>query len=183
MWANATLRRALGNSLTIAFSAAVLATCLAIFAARASTRYRFPGKGGALGLIMMPLILPEIIVGLSLLVVLLAVGVRLSILTIIIGHTLICMPYAVAILTTAFSSLDRSLEEAAYDLGETKWSAFRLVILPLVMPGIVSAAMRWNPRSMKSEACMMRSADSASAMSPMPSPKVVIVSSPPKTAW
>ena len=141
MWANATPRRALGNSLTIAFSAAVLATCLAIFAARASTRYRFPGKGGALGLIMMPLILPEIIVGLSLLVVLLAVGVRLSILTIIIGHTLICMPYAVAILTTAFSSLDRSLEEAAYDLGETKWSAFRLVILPLVMPGIISAML------------------------------------------
>ena len=77
MWGNATLRRALGNSLTIAVSAAVLATCLAIFAARASTRYRFPGKGGALGLIMMPLILPEIIVGISLLVVLLAVGVQL----------------------------------------------------------------------------------------------------------
>ena len=48
------------------------------------------------------------------------------------------MPYAVAILTTAFSSLDRSLEEAAYDLGETKWSAFRLVTLPLVMHGIIS---------------------------------------------
>lgn len=141
MWGNATLRRALGNSLTIAASSAVLATCLGLFAARASTRYRFPGKGGALGLIMLPLILPEIIVGISLLVVLLAAGVQLSILTVIIGHTLICMPYAVAILTTAFSSLDKSLEEAAYDLGETKWSAFRLVILPLVMPGIISALL------------------------------------------
>ncbi|MBB1496936.1 ABC transporter permease [Paracoccus sp. MC1862] len=141
MWGNATLRRALVNSLTIALSSAVLATCLGIFAARASTRYRFPGKGAALGLIMLPLILPEIIVGISLLVVLLAVGVQLSILTVIIGHTLICMPYAVAIMTTAFSSLDKSLEEAAYDLGETKWSAFRLVILPLVMPGIISAML------------------------------------------
>jgi len=141
MWGNATLRRALGNSLTIAASSAVLATCLGLFAARASTRYRFPGKGGAIGLIMLPLILPEIIVGISLLVVLLAAGVQLSILTVIIGHTLICMPYAVAILTTAFSSLDKSLEEAAYDLGETKWSAFRLITLPLVMPGIISAVL------------------------------------------
>ena len=80
-------------------------------------------------------------VGVSLLVVLLGVGVPLSILTVILGHTLICMPYAVAILTTAFSSLDRSLEEAAQDLGETKWNAFRLVILPLVMPGIISAML------------------------------------------
>ena len=132
---NATLRRAFANSLTIAVSASVLATCLGVFAARATTRYDFPGKAGAMGLIMLPLVLPEIIVAMSLLVVLLAVGVKLSILTVILGHTLICMPYAIAILSTAFNSLDTSLEEAAQDLGETKWSAFRLVILPLVMPG------------------------------------------------
>lgn len=141
MWGNATLRRALTNSLIIAVSASVLATCLAIFAARASTRYVFPGKGGVMGLIMLPMVLPEIIVAMSLLVVLLGSGVELSILTVIVGHTLICMPYGIAVLSTAFSSLDRSLEEAAYDLGETKWSAFRLVILPLVMPGIVSSLL------------------------------------------
>ena len=141
MWENATLRRALLNSLVIALSSAALATCLGLFAARASTRFSFPGKAPVMGLIMLPFVLPEIIVGVSLLVVLLAAGVQLSILTVIIGHTLICMPYAVAIMTTAFSSLDKSLEEAAYDLGETKWSAFRLVILPLVMPGIISAML------------------------------------------
>ena len=63
------------------------------------------------------------------------------ILTVIVGHVLICMPYAIAILTTAFSSLDKSLEEAAYDLGETRWSAFRLITLPLVMPGIISSLL------------------------------------------
>ncbi|MBU3029213.1 ABC transporter permease [Paracoccus marinaquae] len=141
MWENATLRRALGNSLTIAVSASVLATCFGIFAARASTRFSFPGKGGIMGFIMLPMVLPEIIVAMSLLVVLLGVGIELSILTVIFGHTLICMPYAIAILSTAFSSLDKSLEEAAYDLGETKWSAFRLITLPLVMPGIVSALL------------------------------------------
>ncbi|AXC50432.1 ABC transporter permease [Paracoccus suum] len=141
MAGNATLRRALGNSLTIAVSSAVFATCLGIFAARASTRFRFPGKGAAMGLIMLPLVLPEIIISVSLLVVLLGMGIKLSILTVILGHTLICMPYAITVLSTAFSSLDPALEEAAYDLGETKWGAFRLVILPLVMPGIISALL------------------------------------------
>ena len=119
----------------------VVSTLLGTCSARASAMASFPGKRGILGFIMLPLVLPEIIVAVSLLVVLLAAGVGLSIFTVILGHTLICMPYAVAILSTAFSSLDKSLEEAAYDLGETKWSAFRLVILPLVMPGIVSALL------------------------------------------
>ena len=141
MWANATLRTALTNSLIIAVSASILATCFAIFAARASTRFEFPGKGGMMGFILLPMVLPEIIVAMSLLVVLLGAGVQLSILTVILGHVLICMPYAIAILSTAFSSLDRSLEEAAYDLGETRWSAFRLVTLPLIMPGIISSLL------------------------------------------
>ena len=141
MWGNATLRRALTNSLTIAVSASVLATCLGVFAARASTRFSFPGRGGMMGFIMLPMVLPEIIVAMSLLVVLLGMGVQLSLLTVILGHALICMPYAIAILSTAFSSLDRSLEEAAFDLGETKWGAFRLITLPLVMPGIISSLL------------------------------------------
>ncbi|NHF72521.1 ABC transporter permease [Paracoccus xiamenensis] len=141
MLANETLRRAFLNSLIIALSSAIFATCLGIFAARASTRFDFPAKTGIMGLIMLPLVLPEIIVAMSLLVVLLAIGVQLSIFTVILGHTLICLPYTIAILSTAFNSLDKSLEEAAYDLGETKWSAFRLVILPLVMPGIISALL------------------------------------------
>jgi spermidine/putrescine transport system permease protein len=141
MFENATLRRALANSLIIAVSASVFATCLGVLAARATTRFEFPGKGAITGLIMLPLVLPEIIISISLLVVLLSLGVTLNIFTVIIGHTLICMPYATVILSTAFNSLDRSLEEAAYDLGETKWSAFRLVILPLVMPGIISSLL------------------------------------------
>ena len=141
MLENQTLRRAFMNSLIIAFSSAIFATCLGIFAARASTRFDFPGKAGIMGLIMLPLVLPEIIISMSMLVVLLAIGIKLSIFTVILGHTLICLPYTIAILSTAFNSLDKSLEEAAYDLGETKWSAFRLVILPLVMPGIISALL------------------------------------------
>lgn len=133
------LGRAVKNSLFIAFSSASIATLLGIFAARASTRYAFPAKAGLMGLIMLPLVLPEMIVAMSLLVVLLSIGVPLSIFTIILGHVLICTPFAVAILSSAFQSLDKSLEEAAYDLGETAASTFRLIILPLVMPGIISS--------------------------------------------
>lgn len=141
MWADDQLFKALRNSLIISGSTAVLATSLGIFAARATTRYSFPGKGGMLGLIMLPLVLPEMIMAMSLLVVLLWIGIPLSIWTIIMGHILICTPVAVAILSSAFQSLDKSLEEAAYDLGENAVSTFRLIILPLVMPGIVSSLL------------------------------------------
>jgi spermidine/putrescine transport system permease protein len=136
-----TLHRAVRNSLVIAVSSAVIATALGVFAARAVSRYRFPGKTGLMGLIMLPLVLPEIIVAVSLLVVLLGIGVDLSILTVILGHVLICTPFCIAILNSAFQSLDRSLEEAAYDLGETRWSTFRLIILPLVAPGIIASLL------------------------------------------
>lgn len=141
MWNDQQLWIAFKNSLTIAVSSALFATLFGIFAARASTRYKFAGKTGIIGLIMLPLVLPEMIVSMALLVILIGIGVPLSIFTIILGHVLICTPYAVAILSSAFASLDRSLEEAAYDLGETQASTFRLIILPLVMPGIISSLL------------------------------------------
>jgi spermidine/putrescine transport system permease protein len=135
------LHIALKNSLFIAVVSSVLATTLGIFASRATTRYRFPMKAGLMGLIMLPLVLPEIIVAVSLLVVLLGLGVSLSLWTVILGHVLICTPFTIAILSSAFQSLDQSLEEAAYDLGESPASTFRLIILPLVMPGIISSLL------------------------------------------
>ena len=141
LWLEPALHKALKNSLIIAISASILSTCLGIFAARASTRYNFPLKGGIIGMIMLPLVLPEIILSIALLVVLLGLGIPLSIFTVILGHVLVCTPFAIAVLTSAFQSLDRSLEEAAYDLGETPASTFRLIILPLVTPGIISSLL------------------------------------------
>lgn len=135
------LHEAAINSLIVAAVTAILATCLGIFAARAGARYRFPGKAGILGFIMLPLVLPEIIVAISLLVVLLQLGLSLGLWSVIAGHVLICTPFAVAILNGAFAGLDRSLEEAAIDLGETPWSSFRLVTLPLIAPGIIAALL------------------------------------------
>ena len=141
MWAKDPLMDAVKNSLLVATCSAMLATLLAIFAARATTRFEFRGKGAIMALIMLPLVLPEIIVAMALLVILLQAGIPLGLITIILGHTLICTPFAIAILSAAFQSLDKSLEEAAYDLGEGKFSTFRLIILPLVLPGIVSSLL------------------------------------------
>ena len=141
MWADDQLFHALKNSMIVSVSTAILATSLGVFAARATTRYSCPGMGTAAGLIMLPMVLPEMIMSMSLLVVFLAIGMPLTIFTIILGHVLICTPFAVAILTSAFQSLDKSLEEAAMDLGEGPVSTFYRVILPLVMPGIISAML------------------------------------------
>jgi spermidine/putrescine transport system permease protein len=135
------LHDAVLTSLIIAVTSAILATLLGICAARASARYDFPGKRPILAFIMLPLVLPEIIVAVSLLTVILGLGLQLSSLTVIAAHTLICTPFSIAILQSAFGGLDRSLEEAAYDLGETRWSTFRLITLPLVMPGIISSLL------------------------------------------
>lgn len=135
------LHEATVNSLIIAVSVAVLSTCLGLFAARAATRYDFPVKAGIMGFIMLPLVLPEVIVAISLLVVLMQLGLNTSVFTIILGHTLLCMPFAIAILQGSFSGLDKSLEEAAVDLGETRAGAFRLIILPLVTPGIIASLL------------------------------------------
>ncbi len=129
------------NSLYIAVIVAVTSTTLGLFAARASTRHRFPWQRPIMGAIMLPLVLPEIIVAVSLLVVFLQLGLSLSSWTVILGHVLICTPFAVAILNSAFLNLDESLDEASVDLGETPWSTFRLVTLPLIAPGLISSLL------------------------------------------
>ncbi|WP_147125012.1 ABC transporter permease [Shimia ponticola] len=136
------LHAAVKNSLFIAILTAIFSTLLGICAARAGAKYEFPAKRGILGLIMVPLVLPEIIVGVSLLVVVVnLLDWSLSSWTVIAAHVLICTPFSIAILNGAFQNMDASLEEAALDLGETPWSTFRLVTLPLVMPGIISSLL------------------------------------------
>lgn len=129
------------NSLVVGIAAALLSTILGICAARAVTRYRFPGQRAASGLIMAPLVLPEIIVAIALLIVLLQLGLELSLFTVVLGHVLICVPYSVSVLISGFEGFDRSLEEASADLGESTFGTFRRVTLPMVAPAIVSSLL------------------------------------------
>ncbi|WP_274627332.1 ABC transporter permease [Arvimicrobium flavum] len=135
------LLEAAWNSLMVGVAAALISTVLGICAARAITRYRFPGRRPINGLIMAPLVLPEIIVAVSLLIVLLQLGLELSLLTVVLGHVLICIPYSMTVLTAGFDGFDRSLEEASADLGETAFGTFRRVTLPMVAPAIISSLL------------------------------------------
>lgn len=129
------------NSLLVGSCAAVLATVLGICAARAITRYRFPGRRAVNGLIMAPLVLPEIIVAVSMLLIMLQLGLSLSLFTVVLGHVLICIPYSLSVLTSGFEGFDRSLEEASADLGETAFGTFRRVTLPMMAPAIISSLL------------------------------------------
>jgi spermidine/putrescine transport system permease protein len=141
LWTTDTLHIALKNSAFVATATALLSTLLGAVAARAMARFRFPGKQGIVGLIMLPLVLPEIIIAVALLVMLNQLGMTLSLWTVVGGHVLICTPFAIAILSSAYRGLDRELEEASFDLGESRWGTFRRVTFPLVLPGIISSLL------------------------------------------
>ncbi|MEM9709849.1 MAG: ABC transporter permease [Pseudomonadota bacterium] len=136
------LGAALGNSLLIAVLASGFATLLALAAARAATGRTFPGRQGILAFLMLPLVLPEIVLAVSLLVVTVQVfGWPLSRWTIVAAHTLLALPFALAILRSAFDHLDPAIEEAAIDLGRTRFGAFSAVMLPVIWPGVLSALL------------------------------------------
>ncbi|OJT97396.1 MAG: spermidine/putrescine ABC transporter [Rhizobium sp. 63-7] len=138
---NTVMLDAARNSLIVGVSVSILATLFGICAARAITRYDFRGKRLTSGLIMAPLFLPEIIVAISLLMIVLAMGAELSLLTVILGQTVFCIPYSMAVLVSGFEGFDRSLEEASQDLGETAFGTFRRVTLPVVAPAILSSLL------------------------------------------
>ncbi len=133
--------KALIASLQVAGVAALVSTILGLFGAKAITRYRMPGQSAVMAMIMLPLFIPEIILGISLLILLNAMGIDLGLPVVTIGHIMLCTPFAMAVLSSRLEGFDRSLEEASLDLGETPWMTFWRVTLPLAAPGIVSSLL------------------------------------------
>ena len=141
MLADDAMLRALGNSLVVGATTALLSTLLGLLAAKALTRYRVPGGAALLGFTSLPLFIPDIVLGISLLILLNAVAIPLSLASVICGHTLICVPFAITVLMSRLEGFDKSLEEASLDLGETGWTTFWRVTFPLALPGIVSSLL------------------------------------------
>ncbi|HNP36184.1 MAG TPA: ABC transporter permease [Woeseiaceae bacterium] len=132
---------ALLTSLQIACAAAVLSTLLGLMSARALTRHRVRGEKSLLGVIMLPLVVPELIIGVSLLTMLNHASAGLGKWAVVLGHVLICYPFSVAILMSRMEGFDKSLEEASLDLGSTHWQTFRWVVLPLALPGVIASVL------------------------------------------
>lgn len=140
-FADQDMLNALIASLQVGLVVAIISTILGLFGAKAVTRYRMPGQGAVTGMIMLPLFIPEIILGISLLILINGLELDLSLLTVGIGHVMLCTPFAMAVLTSRLDGFDKSLEEASMDLGESPWMTFWRVTFPLVAPGIVSSLL------------------------------------------
>jgi len=138
---NGPLAGALLASLKVAVTASLAATLLAILAAKAATRYRLPGRGAIVAVILSPMVVPEIVLGTSLLGFMLGIGLAPSLLDVAIGHVLVAAPFAFAVLASRFAGFDPSLEEASLDLGESGLGTFWRVTLPMIMPGVVSSLL------------------------------------------
>ena len=142
VFANPEIQKATVNSLVIAVSASTLATLLALLAAVAMVRGRaFRGREGAYVLINLPLLVPEIISAVGSLIFFLAIGISLGLMTVMIAHTVFCIPFAYLPISARLQGIEEHYEQAARDLYANAWRSFRYVLAPMLLPGIVSGYM------------------------------------------
>jgi len=126
-------------TLQVAAISSTVATVLGTMAAYTLVRGgRFLGRTLFSGMIYAPLVMPEVITGLSLLLLFIGIGLDRGVLTIVLAHTTFAMCYVSVVVSSRLVSFDRSLEEAALDLGATPFEAFRLVTLPIIAPAVVA---------------------------------------------
>jgi spermidine/putrescine transport system permease protein len=136
---NSELKSSLKTSAIVAALSSVGAVLLGILSAIALVRHRFRGTGPVSALLLSPLVIPYVVFGLALLLLFHTVGIQRSIYTVVIGHIVITLPYTILVLMPRLQQIDVSLEEAAYDLGASRFRAFRSVTFPLLLPAVVSA--------------------------------------------
>ncbi|HEY9698420.1 MAG TPA: ABC transporter permease [Trichocoleus sp.] len=135
------IQSALQDSLVVAFTAVSISAVLGTMMAVGLAKYRFPGKGLYRGISYLPLIIPDIAIAVATLVFLVYVGVSLSLWTIIAAHIVFCLAYVAVVVSTRLAGLNPHLEEAALDLGATPTQAFIKVLLPELMPAILSGCL------------------------------------------
>lgn len=142
--ANAELFHAVRNSLLVAGAATAIAVLLGTPAALAlaqSTRPDLRGRRATQALLYLPVIIPEVVLGAALVTFFGAVGLRLSITTVVIAHVVFSVSYVAIVVRARLAGLDPALAEAARDLGAGPFETFRRVTLPLAAPGILAAAL------------------------------------------
>ncbi|HEY7207520.1 MAG TPA: ABC transporter permease [Gaiellaceae bacterium] len=135
------LQSSITTSLEIAVLSAFFATVLGTLMALALVRYRFRGSGAINLLVFVPLTAPEVVLGASLLALFTGWHFAQGFLTILIAHIMFNISYVVVTVKARLAGFDRHLEEAAMDLGANEWTTFFKVTLPLIMPGVLAAAL------------------------------------------
>ncbi len=136
---NSEIKAALETSAIIAAVSSAGAVVLGVLASMALTRRFFRGKAAVSALLLSPLVIPYVVFGISLLLLFHTLGVPRSLLTVVIGHIVISLPYTILVLVPRLDQIDVSLDEAAFDLGASRLRTFRSITLPLILPAVVSA--------------------------------------------
>lgn len=132
---------ALRNTLIVAVSTAVVSMILGTIAAFALHRYHTRLQRMHYALIYTPLVVPDILMGMSLLLFFVATGVQLGLFTIFLAHTSFCVSYVAMVVLARLQDFDFSVIEAAQDLGANAWTAARKVLLPMLAPGIAAGGL------------------------------------------
>lgn len=135
------IQEALLNSLKVSISATCIATILGTSLSLFLFRYDFWGKGFLKGILQLPVVLPDIVLGISTLSFLVLLKVTMGIFSMIFAHVTFCMAFVALIVSSRLANFDTKLEDAARDLGATSFQTFRYVTLPLITPGVVAGAL------------------------------------------
>jgi spermidine/putrescine transport system permease protein len=138
LFANAEMLTAAWNSLVIGLTASAVSTVLGTMAGYAMYRYRLRLLPV---LVLAPIAIPEILMGVSLLIFFVAINLTLGLASIALAHIAFCIGFVAIVVRARLAGMDESLVEAARDLGATPTQAFRLVTLPLIMPGVIAGAL------------------------------------------
>jgi putative spermidine/putrescine transport system permease protein len=140
LFSNGSMLLALKFSIIVAIETAIVSLMLCAPAAYAVVRHRFPGRGAYLFISLLPMLIPEIILGLAILVLLITTGVPLSLQTVVLGHVTLALPFVFLTILAQQYGFDRSIEEASKDLGATPLMTFIKVVLPLMVPALIAGA-------------------------------------------
>jgi spermidine/putrescine transport system permease protein len=140
-FADESVNEAMRTSIELAALSTLVATAIGTLMALALVRYQFRGRGLSNLLIVLPMATPEIVIGAALLSMFLIYGIGLGFTTLFIAHVMFSISFVVVVVRSRLIGFDRSLEEAAADLGAPPLTTFRTITLPLLAPGIVAAAL------------------------------------------
>ncbi|KLN63908.1 MULTISPECIES: ABC transporter permease [Vibrio] len=139
MWENSGLVEALQNSYTIAPAVAILTVLLALPTAYAFGRIDFRGKRIAEVITLLPLVMPGMIIGVFFSSMLIALDFSNAYIGIVVGHTVLALPYAIRILSASFKGVPQDLIDASRDLGGNSWATFKNAYLPMLKPGLLAS--------------------------------------------
>lgn len=139
VWADSEVAAAARRTLVCGLAVSVLSTAIGFGAAYTDYRYSFVGKRLYLALGFLPPLVPILILGLAMLFFLAQIGLSGGLHSVIIAHTVLCIPFATAVIRLRLSQMDASMESAAWNLGATPWQAMRHLILPFCLPAILAA--------------------------------------------